>query len=1093
MWLKEAGYATACYGKWNVGEVKDVSWPGAHGFDDWLIIDHNTGYFQHQNKNPDCQGREMLFGTGGVRVTSLRGKYLTDIWTDKALEFINANTNKPFFLYLPFAVPHSPLQDPADPSLAFDEQPKATSPEGRAAFVKMVEYLDSRIGKILGALEERGLIDNTMIMFTSDNGGMRAGNCWPLKKQKQWLEEGGIRVPCLMQWPGVIPPGTVSAQPSIMMDASVTMLAAGGALKRVPPARKLDGMDLLPILQGNAEPVRDRVLGWRRRDWSPNFNSLRQEAFRAGDWKLLRTYRNIGKNERSAEPTVELFNLANDISEATNLAQANPEKFAAMQAAFDHWQQEVVEQKPDYLIPVPDQLGSPAKYPPVSMLFDFKRDRLGGHLLTRNNETRISETVIRDGVFNVRLSPGLVHPTPLLFRDGAMATTVFSAMRVRMKVTVEDGGTCGPARALLRHDQWKGKDIPFEVHADGEWHEYVIDVTQSPAWSQWTPRGRIGMVMPEPDKSPVTVEIDFIELEPSAESPPNFVFMFADDLGYRDLACYGHPYAKTPTLDKLASEGTQFTQAYAAGQTCSPSRTGVMTGLGWPQFPRSPARFGFGDRVTITELLNKAGYATGHFGKWHIGPIKERAAGVYGVDEYDRCGPIDIHRLVPPEGRDAPIYEKAVEFIKKNKDRPFYVNVWGFSTHYPVVSHPNHLAEFKDAKINPADFSEHMRARFRDCIEVGGDLNVSMRHYLANVYALDRNVASLLKAIDDLGLRDNTVVVFSSDQGPAVVRLNDGRYGKEYKYKEGDENMLGDTGPFRGTKHTVLEGGLRIPFIIRWPGKVKAGRVDDSNVIGGVDWLPSICKLAGVEAPADIAGEDVSDMWLGAQRARRKPLFWRGHEGLTIRDGKWRYYRGRQGDELYDLSNDPGEARNLAQQHPEVAASLRTKALAWEKALPTPPPINVLFDFDYGSIGGALLTRNNETRVSEPVIRDGVFSVRLSPGLAFPTPLLFRDRGTAITAFSTLRIRMRVTVEDGGDCGPAGALLRNDGWKGEDIPFDVHADGQWHEYVIDVTQSPAWSKWTRRGRLGMVMPEPAKSPITVDIDFIKLEKTRRNN
>ena len=518
MWLKQAGYATACYGKWNVGEVKDVSWPGAHGFDDWLIIDHNTGYFQHQNKNKDCQGREMLFGTGGKRVTTLRGKYLTDIWTDKALEFIDANAAKPFFLYLPFAVPHSPLQDPADPSLAFDEQPKAATPAAREAFVKMVEYLDSRIAKIFQALEKRGLTDHTLVMFTSDNGGMRSGNCWPLKKQKQWLEEGGIRVPCLMQWPGVIPPGTVSAQASIMMDASVTMLAAGDALKHVPRSRKLDGIDLLPILQGKAKPIPDRVLGWRRRDWSSNFNSLRQEAFRSGDWKLLRTYKHAGDNKRSAEHTDELFNLADDVSEAKDLAGEYPEKLATMQTAFVRWQQEVVEQQPDYLIPVPDQLGSPAKYPPLSMLFDFKRDRLDGKLLTRNNETRISEPVIQDGVFKARLSPGLAHPTPLLYRDGAMATTVFSTMRVRMRVTVEDGGDCGPARALLRHDQWQGEDIPFEVHADGQWHDYVIDVTQSSAWRQWTPSGRIGIVMPEPDRRAVMVEIDFIKLDKKSRS-----------------------------------------------------------------------------------------------------------------------------------------------------------------------------------------------------------------------------------------------------------------------------------------------------------------------------------------------------------------------------------------------------------------------------------------------------------------------------------------------------------------------------------------------------------------------------------------------
>jgi len=564
-WLKQAGYATACYGKWNVGEVKDVSWPGAHGFDDWLIIDHNTGYFQHQNRNKDCQGREMLFGTGGVRVTNLRGKYLTDIWTDKAIEFINANSKKPFFIYLPFAVPHTPLQDPADPSLAFDEQPKAASPEAREAFVKMVEYLDSRIGKMLGALDERGLTDNTLIMFTSDNGGMRSGNCWPLKQQKQWLEEGGIRVPCLMQWPGKIPNGTVSVQPSIMMDASVTMLAAGDALKHVPSGRKLDGIDLLPILQVKTKPVRDRELGWRRRDWSSNFNSLRQEAYRVGDWKLLRTYKHAGNNLRSAEHTDELFNLADDICEAKDLAKAKPEKLAAMQAAFVRWQQEVVEQKPDYLIPVPDQLGSPAKYPPVSMLFDFKRDRLDGKLLTRNNETRISEPVIRDGVFKARLSTGLVHPTPLLYREGAMATTVFSAMRVRMKITVEDGSSCGAARAMLRQDEWKGKDIPFEVHADGEWHEYVIDVTQSSAWKEWTPRGRIGMVMPEPDKSPITVEIDFIKLEPPRKEPPSHT------------SSHTSSHTLSRTLSRTLSHTSSRTSSHTSSRTLSRTSS-KMTG-----------------------------------------------------------------------------------------------------------------------------------------------------------------------------------------------------------------------------------------------------------------------------------------------------------------------------------------------------------------------------------------------------------------------------------------------------------------------------------------------------------------------------------
>ena len=177
MWLKEAGYATAVYGKWNVGEVKGVSWPGAHGFDDWLIIDHNTGYFQHQNKNQDCQGRPMLFETGGKRVTNLEGQYLTDIWTDKAIEFIEANTrstnsgqeNDPFFLYLPWSIPHAPLQDPdSEPTTAFDAGPKSRTPEGRKSLCEDGRvHLDSHIGRIFQTLDKQGQLNNTLIIFTS--------------------------------------------------------------------------------------------------------------------------------------------------------------------------------------------------------------------------------------------------------------------------------------------------------------------------------------------------------------------------------------------------------------------------------------------------------------------------------------------------------------------------------------------------------------------------------------------------------------------------------------------------------------------------------------------------------------------------------------------------------------------------------------------------------------------------------------------------------------------------------------------------------------------------------------------------------------
>jgi N-acetylgalactosamine-6-sulfatase len=232
-----------------------------------------------------------------------------------------------------------------------------------------------------------------------------------------------------------------------------------------------------------------------------------------------------------------------------------------------------------------------------------------------------------------------------------------------------------------------------------------------------------------------------------------------------------------------------------------------------------------------------------------------------------------------------------------------------------------------------------------------------MHHYLGNVYAMDLNVKSVLDVLDELGLAENTVVVFSSDQGPQRpygiglratgpnVKKHPGttRDGTPRTRDPNAQNMLGDTGVFRGNKGTVYDGGLRVPLIIRWPGKVKANCVDTENVIGGIDWLPSICKLAGVkDIPTDLDGEDVSDIWLGATRERTKPLLWKGGEnpGTTIREGKWKCYviekRGKETGrlELYDILKNPAETKNLALKYPEVAERLSTKIRAWKAELP---------------------------------------------------------------------------------------------------------------------------------------------------------------
>ncbi|WP_037248717.1 sulfatase family protein [Rhodopirellula baltica] len=414
-----------------------------------------------------------------------------------------------------------------------------------------------------------------------------------------------------------------------------------------------------------------------------------------------------------------------------------------------------------------------------------------------------------------------------------------------------------------------------------------------------------------------------------ADQTPNIVFMFADDLGYGDLECYGHPYAKTPAIDQLAKEGTRFTQFYVTGVTCNPSRTGLMTGLFPARFPKYAADFGFGDNPTITELLKKQGYRTGHFGKWHIGP--DDSDGAYGIDTVETIGKSRSSK----EGRDTDLYSAAIDFIRENKDGPFYVNIWGHATHFPVNTPQSLAAKFNEVKVNRGDFSPTMQHKFDECLQIGGKLDESMRQYLGDVYQIDLNVGRLLQTLDELKLSDITIVVFSSDHGPApVILANKGAR----KYSN---NMLGYAGEFRGGKHSQLEGGIRVPFIVRWPGKVPAGRVDSASVCSFIDWMPTLASIAGVKDPPEqLDGEDVSGIWQGNSRPGTKPLYWRLRSlgaTSTMRDGNWKLHLPRQrsgSPELYDLSVDPSETNNLAEANPDVLKRLTRQVRAWNAELP---------------------------------------------------------------------------------------------------------------------------------------------------------------
>lgn len=419
-----------------------------------------------------------------------------------------------------------------------------------------------------------------------------------------------------------------------------------------------------------------------------------------------------------------------------------------------------------------------------------------------------------------------------------------------------------------------------------------------------------------------------------AVEKPNIVFLLADDLGYGDLGCTGHPYARTPAIDRLAKQGTLFLNFHVAGATCCPSRTGLMTSRFPATFPKYPASFGFRGAVTVTDLLKRSGYRTGHFGKWHLGEVTSN--GTYGIDTIGVSG--GNHR--DPRGRDAEIADAAIKFIEANKAAPFYVNVWFHTPHNPVRPPRSFADRFAGLTLKRDDF---LNPDFRKYLDVyrklGGDIDAGMQNYLGDVAQLDDQVNRVLNAIDELGLRENTIVVFTSDNGPGGSAGVLPEESAEPSRARRLENLLGSAGPLRERKHSLHDGGIRLPFVVRWPGRVPAGRVDETSVIAGVDWLPTLCSLTGTTVKADeFEGEDVSDLWRGGQRLRHRDLFWkasRPRSTTVIRRGDWKFYQPPRGPgALYDMRNDPSERVDVASRYPALVKELGAALQKWNNTLP---------------------------------------------------------------------------------------------------------------------------------------------------------------
>ena len=424
----------------------------------------------------------------------------------------------------------------------------------------------------------------------------------------------------------------------------------------------------------------------------------------------------------------------------------------------------------------------------------------------------------------------------------------------------------------------------------------------------------------------------------NAADQPNIVFILADDMGCGDFGAAGHPYAVTPNIDRLASEGTLFEQFYATGVTCCPSRTGFMTSRHPASYEKYMTSFGFQDRITVMELLKQKEYRIGHYGKWHIGGKPNVIVGIYGIDEGQIIGNSDTNE----DGRDGDLFDASIEFIRRNKDRSFYLNIWGHVSHYKV---PNDT--FEEAvppfSVDPKAFNDsHMEDRLKQTEKLGCDINVSMRNYVADLYGLDLNIGKVLDTLDELGLSENTIIIFATDQGPAPNTLSNQRH--KTSDHQFSANMLGWAKGYRGGKHTFYQGGVRIPFILRWPGNAPAGKVNVDSRLSALDFLPTLCAITGVdEIPNEIEGRNVVEIWKGSDRTVKRPLFWKLSDSRenpsfkpSILLGKWKYYSGmrKDGPFLYDIEKDPGEFKDIAKRHPEVVKELQGLIDEWNDTLP---------------------------------------------------------------------------------------------------------------------------------------------------------------
>jgi arylsulfatase A-like enzyme len=932
--FKDSGYRTGHFGKWHLGDNHPFR-PHDRGFDESV---HNGAWgIKSLAEYWDNDAYDDIYWRNN-HMEQFEG-YNTDAFFREAMEWIDevegepstgSGQGKPFFAFIPTTAAHVPFIVPEKWSKPYEH---LGSP-GKE-FYGMVANIDHNIAKLDAYLEKKGLKENTILIFMTDNGTVMGGRAAPnslalthgtqgekakpvtffnagMRGKKTSEYDGGHRVPFFLRWPeGGYNKGRDINALTHSTDVLPTLIELCG-LKTNRKNEAFDGHSLVPLIIGKEEALDARKI-------VVQYRAIFKKWSGAVLWKKWRLVNGQ-----------ELYNVASDPGQTDNIYDKHPDVVRTMRNHYEQWvsRTEPIMEQTNYVT-----VGTPKE--PVTWLSacnwtgsyadnwknlaSVNEDKFGNwnlHMKT-TGDYEISLYMFHPKINNP-LNQSFNGYTEVPARPVAKARLIVDGkMRTQ---TIQPGATHATFSVLFT----KGKKPVLEGQ--------FLDADGNPlSGSFFTFVRQLGAALKVPTVQEHLTAINNQSAEQVSINltKPNVVLIFIDDMGYGDIGPFGNTVNQTPNLDRMAKEGNMITQFYVSNTACTPSRSALMTGTyatrigmdGVVCFPNEKRGLNPSEH-TIGDMMKSVGYRTGIFGKWHLGDQKEFFPLQNGFDEYfgipysndmwpfNRNGhrhtketytPLPVLRqndvvAYVSDGADQSllcevITDEAIKFIKKNKDNPFFLYLPHAYVHLPRYARLD-LANKADRNVDRAAVEE-----------------------------VDTSVGRILDTLRELNLDENTLVIFTSDNGPA-------------------RGMT--AGPLRGNKGgPKYEGHMREPTITWWPGTIPAGTTTGA-ITASIDILPSLAKLVGADLPTDriIDGKDSLDTLLGKSNAQ-SPHEILYYEIDAIRRGDWKLVRGAKGKfELYNLKADLAETNNLIEKRSGVAKDLKAllDAHAAELAANTRPP-----------------------------------------------------------------------------------------------------------------------------------------------------------